>query len=76
VRGVERTSSKCSQTVIPFLPFSTAETTNEREWHFLVRTLKDDHGKHFLMTTLSSQERGSHEAVEEGTEEMDVVRIN
>jgi len=29
-----------------------------------------DHGKHLLMTTLSSQEWDSHEAVEEETEEM------
>jgi len=31
---------------------------------------ESDHGKHFLMTTLSSQERYSNEEVEEGTEEM------
>ncbi len=44
---MERTSSRSSQTVVPFGRFALMKTTNEREWPFLVGTLKATMGNIF-----------------------------
>ena len=53
-----------------FLPFSTDEDHKREEMVLPCGNPEGDHGKHLLMTTLSSQEKDSNETVEEGTEEM------
>jgi hypothetical protein len=55
---------------LTFLPFSTDEDYKREGMVLPCGIPEGDHGKHLLMTTLSSQERDSNETVEEGTEEM------
>ena len=53
-----------------FLPFSTDEDNNRGGIALPGGNPEGDHGKHLLMTSLSSQGRYSNETVEKGTEEI------
>jgi len=50
------------------LPFCTDEDHKREGMALPCGIPEGDDGNHLLMTTLSSQEKDSHEAVEEGTE--------
>ncbi len=68
MRSVERTSSEELADRRSFLPFCTDEDHKREGMALPSGNPEGDHGNHLLMTTLSSQGRDSHEAVEEVTE--------